>query len=457
MCKVSVILPSLNVAKYIKQCIESVINQTLNDIEIISVDAGSTDGTAEILKEYAAKDSRIILLHSDVKSYGHQMNLGIKKATGDYIGIVETDDYVETDMFEKLYAVAKNNDADIAKGLMYINYEYENFKNIETFGDYLNPYPGLESTVINPNDDPKVFLYNPNLWNGIYKRDFLDKNQIFFNETAGAAFQDIGFHHQIFDYAQRVVYIKNFLYHYRVLRQGSSSWNDKILRNVYQEYKWLFDIGRLNIGKDTVIFKMAFDMLAEYKKVLQYCDFDVTSINDSGILLFFRKVLLNLNTNDAFSETGIERELYLFLLNNGWFEKAYKRQVDIIHAWWNTFYHNAVKNGLVLFGAGNVGKFLIPFLIRNGLPPIAYLDNNEKLWGTELDFPVKEPFVIQPPQFVFKSHAESTYLIATKKYGNEIKKQLICAGIKENNIVIYDDSDKVLHKALEEVLYLIQK
>ena len=96
--KVSVIMPSLNVGKYIRESLTSVCNQTLKEIEIICVDAGSTDGTLEIIKEFAASDKRIKVIHSDKKSYGYQMNVGIHEAQGDYIGIVETDDAVLGDM-----------------------------------------------------------------------------------------------------------------------------------------------------------------------------------------------------------------------------------------------------------------------------------------------------------------------------------------------------------------------
>lgn len=104
MYKISVILPSLNVESYIKQCINSVINQTLDDIEIICVDAGSTDGTLEILGDYVNKDSRVKLIHSNKKSYGYQMNLGIKEANGEYIAIVETDDFIKNTML-KIYII----------------------------------------------------------------------------------------------------------------------------------------------------------------------------------------------------------------------------------------------------------------------------------------------------------------------------------------------------------------
>ena len=86
--KVSVILPSFNVREYIDECIVSVINQTLYDIEIICVDAGSTDGTLKVLQKYETRDSRIKVVVSDKKSYGYQMNLGIAAARGIYIGIV---------------------------------------------------------------------------------------------------------------------------------------------------------------------------------------------------------------------------------------------------------------------------------------------------------------------------------------------------------------------------------
>ena len=106
----SIIMPSLNVAPYIRQCIESVLGQTAEDIEILCVDAMSTDGTLEILREYAGQDPRVRLILSDKKSYGYQMNLGLDAAQGEYIGIVETDDWVDADMFATLLQAANEND-----------------------------------------------------------------------------------------------------------------------------------------------------------------------------------------------------------------------------------------------------------------------------------------------------------------------------------------------------------
>ena len=112
--KVSVILPSYNVGHYIDECLQSVINQSLLDIEIICVDADSVDGTKEIIGSYLS-DSRIKLVTSQKKSYGYQVNLGMSLARGEYVSIVETDDFIAADMLEKLYSIAKKEDADIVK------------------------------------------------------------------------------------------------------------------------------------------------------------------------------------------------------------------------------------------------------------------------------------------------------------------------------------------------------
>jgi glycosyltransferase involved in cell wall biosynthesis len=137
MTKISIILPSYNVAKYIEECIESVINQTLKETEIICVDAGSTDGTIDILENYAKKDSRIIIVHSNKKSYGYQVNIGINKAKGKYIGIVETDDFIDKKMYEELYDYANKLDADVVK-TPFIEYLNKRIYNVCYYAEKLN-------------------------------------------------------------------------------------------------------------------------------------------------------------------------------------------------------------------------------------------------------------------------------------------------------------------------------
>lgn len=106
MVKVSVIMPMYNQEKYIVECLSSVVRQTLKEIEIIVVNDGSTDGSMALVRGFAEKDPRIVVIDKPNSGYGHSMNVGIRRATGEYIGIVETDDYVEEDMFKDLYEAA---------------------------------------------------------------------------------------------------------------------------------------------------------------------------------------------------------------------------------------------------------------------------------------------------------------------------------------------------------------
>ena len=115
MVKISIIMPSKNVAGYIEECLHSVQKQTLEDLEILCVDAFSSDGTRDILKQHAKEDRRIRIIDDVVGSTGYAFNAGLKAASGKYIGIVETDDYVEPTMFEVLYSIAEEYDLDYVK------------------------------------------------------------------------------------------------------------------------------------------------------------------------------------------------------------------------------------------------------------------------------------------------------------------------------------------------------
>lgn len=218
--KVSIIMPTLNVKPYIKQCIESVVNQTLKDIEIIIVDAGSTDGTLEILKEYESKDSRITLLHSDKKSYGHQMNMAIDMMTGEYMGIVETDDYVAYEMFEELYKLSNNGEYDLVKS----SFIYVNEDTNEIYKDknmYKQQIP--DDKPFNLKDNAYLLTGHPSIWAGIYKTDFIKSNNIKFMEAPGGGWVDNPFFHETACLAKTIRYTDEAYYYYRESNPNSSS------------------------------------------------------------------------------------------------------------------------------------------------------------------------------------------------------------------------------------------
>ena len=122
MSKVSVVVPIYKVERYLGNCIESLIGQTLKDIEIILVDDGSPDNCPSICDEYAAKDGRIKVIHKPNGGVSAARNDGLKAATGEYIIFCDSDDWMELDAFEVLYEAATTNDSDIAIGDVYMTY-----------------------------------------------------------------------------------------------------------------------------------------------------------------------------------------------------------------------------------------------------------------------------------------------------------------------------------------------
>ena len=209
--KVSILMPSLNSVAFIRECMDSVVNQTLQEIEIICVDAGSTDGTLEILKEYERKDSRIRIIISDKKSMGYQYNLGLDAATGEYVGMVETDDWIELNTFESLWTTANKQDVDIVAANQYL---YHTKPEV-----YNHPFENLSKCpyerVFCPRDVLQSFAVKPLIWSAIYRRSMLKENSIRFNETPGASFQDISFHFMVMTVAKTAFFLDRYFYHYR--------------------------------------------------------------------------------------------------------------------------------------------------------------------------------------------------------------------------------------------------
>jgi len=240
MPKVSIIVPTYNVEKYLKECLDSVVNQTLNDIEIICVDDGSTDNSGKILDEYASKDNRIKVIHKKNGGYGKAMNVGLDNATGEYIGIVEPDDYIELNMYETLYNKAKEMDVDLIKA------DFNRFtgkgNNLEKSYNKLDASDCYYNIVINPQKDFTPFKFIMNTWSGIYKREFIEKNKIRHNETPGASFQDNGFWFQTFMFASKIYFVDKPFYMNRRDNPNSSVKNREKVYTFTEEYKFIRNI-----------------------------------------------------------------------------------------------------------------------------------------------------------------------------------------------------------------------
>lgn len=214
---VSILVPVYNVSKYLRQCIDSVVNQTLKNIEIVCINDGSTDDSLEILKSYAAKDPRIKIIDKKNTGYGNSMNIAMDNATGEYIGIVESDDFAELNMFEKLYNEAVKDDLDVSRCNFYY-YTTEDNKNVKSELGWVK-----HNKVYAPNEEWGVFYQQPSVWANLYRSSFLKDNNIRFLETPGASYQDTAFTFKVYSLAKRFKIIEDALLHYRVDSSGSSS------------------------------------------------------------------------------------------------------------------------------------------------------------------------------------------------------------------------------------------
>lgn len=290
----SLILPSYNVGPYISECIESALNQTLADIEIICVDAKSEDGTLEILQDYKKRamsgewlGKRIELIVSDKRSYGYQVNLALEKATCKYVAILETDDFVVTDMYEKLVDISEAMELDYIRG------EYDFFTTTEDGSReyrHVHHYAPVNELLLDVGSE-YIMTYDQNLWKGIYRREFLLDNNIHLNETEGASFQDIGFNMQVFSYAKRAYYIDESFYRYRRDREGSSIHSLNCFRFYVQELEFLhrLDPDYKKLYWPGIYERFACALCGEYHKAIK--QFNISP--DSEYLAPYMPILIN--------------------------------------------------------------------------------------------------------------------------------------------------------------------
>ena len=242
MPKVSVIVPAYNVEPYVRKAMTSLQCQTLNDMEFICINDGSKDGTLAILQEFAAEDPRFIIVDKENGGYGVAMNIGLSKATGEYIGILEPDDHVPVEMFGDLYKVAAANDLDFVKA------DFYRFAQDPESGNVFYAYNRLDRSlewynrVVDPSVTPQLTKFIMNTWSGIYRRSFLEEFGIRHHETPGASYQDNGFFWQTFMHARRAMFIDTPYYLNRRDNPNSSVKDRGKVYAMNVEYAYIRDI-----------------------------------------------------------------------------------------------------------------------------------------------------------------------------------------------------------------------
>lgn len=266
--EVSIIVPVYNNEKYLRQCLDSIINQTFKDIEVILVDDGSTDNSASICEEYAKEDSRVVFIHSENKGVSNARNIGIDKSKGKFIMFCDSDDWIENDYIESHYDNIITKCVDIVHSGIYRNF----YKN-----DILkkNEAAGVSSGLyIHKNDLHRYLEYVLETMEGpflssyakIYKSDIIKNNNIYF-DTKMIFHEDFDF---TLRYLQRVesIYIsKDIKYYYRAIL-GNQGLKKRNKNNV------IYEVSKYHKELNNLIKSLEYDQsmkdYIEYKFIEYY-------------------------------------------------------------------------------------------------------------------------------------------------------------------------------------------
>lgn len=329
---ISIVIPVYNVEEWLDRCMESIVNQSYKDIEIILVDDGSTDNSLAICNEWEKKDNRIKVYHKSNEGLGPTRNFGLKKALGEYVAFIDSDDNVDADYIECFYNAALYSNADFVSG------EYKVYDCINGEISY-QPIDLDEGTYVTENEKQLVLnILNPSMWGKLFRKDFLLKNNIM---QPAIKYEDQAVRPIYVLTAEKIVHIKKAGYNYTINRQGSIMAKTICWRDMYTGTKYYLDY----------LKKSGF--LEKY--------YDILNINISLSLYEFKYIHI-CNINNCFNEL-YRKYFYLYI------EKLK-----------NIFYN---KKKYIIFGAGNIGKSMFKYIYSEKIAYIA--DNNQEIVGKFLN------------------------------------------------------------------------
>ena len=361
MPKVSVIVPVYNVKKYLNECLDSIAGQTLKDIEIICIDDGSTDGSGDILDQFARSDSRFCVLHKQNEGYGAAMNDGITLAHGEYLGIVESDDYIHPEMYEVLYEKAHLENLQIVKADFSI---FQKKMREYIWKCKLTGEADLYENSFNPQEDVRGMYSSMYTWAGIYQTAFIRQNHIMHNHTPGASYQDNGFWFQTWMYAERAAFVNRDFYRYRKDNAESSIYSKGKMEAFSKEYQFIHDqIAQSNIPDKRKYYSICAEEYLAHEMESLY-RVDETKLDE----------MMNLMKKEAqkyweggeydlryFPESRLKEILfYLFCQEEAKKEiLAERKRLDEIRKLFSS------ENKIILYGGGVFARNLIGYLIQN--------------------------------------------------------------------------------------------
>ena len=419
---ISVILPVHNTKKYIKQCMDSILAQTYDDIEILAIDS-STDETTDIIRKYFDNNKKIRHIVDLNGSYGYKLNLGISEARGEYLAIVDSDDYIMPDMFETLLQEIECNQLDFVKS------DFESFcvdGGKEIIVEYKNNM--WDSTyyekILNFKENVELLnMISVSIWTGLYRTSFVKSNKITLHESPAASFQDTGFSVFTHIYANRVKYINKSFYKYRTDNSDSSVKSQKKYKVIADEWRWIETRLRQQGVSSDIMMQIAlkkyssyywnYDRLSNVARIMFSC-YVFEEIQEEYIAKNYRKHC------PEFLRNQIRR----YLLSRMQYEQIIKdfEKLDSI----------LKKGNVVVASAGTLGKRIIEYDSINGFNGVSEICDAKEF-----------EFYVEGKKFNTKKYgnidvSDKDIILANKNNFNEIKKVLIANGADINRIYVFD-------------------
>lgn len=315
--KISIIVPVYKVEPYIHKCVDSILNQTFKDFEVILVDDGSPDNCGKICDEYAQKDDRVVVIHKENGGQATARNSGLDIARGEYIGFVDSDDYIEEDMYEFLYNLCIDNNCDIA-----------NCSSTIYFKDRVQVNGGHGLMIHNTNEAMRVamegVLYDECLWTKLIKKELFKNLRI----PVGIAYEDTAFTYKLIDRAKRICCKGEAKYNY-IKRDNSTM--DRAIKEVkidavlvYEEmYKFIEE--KYPELTDLVALKLANNTMSVMNLIIKQNNFE--KYKDD---YFKIAKILNTKFKKTIKLKGYPRNVKILLFANKINPIIYKRIIKII-------------------------------------------------------------------------------------------------------------------------------
>lgn len=434
--KVSVILPFRGKDSSIETRMDSVLGQTLSDIEVLCVDTGADEETRERLAQYAREDARVKLFRDDTGIMGAAKNLAIRSASGEYVGFVEQDDVVASTMYETLMRFADTHpQADVIKG------DYDSFEVIDdhpftVHRKLLSPRENDYERILNPRKHSYLFDIDMFHGTGIYRRNFLSRYNIRYRETAGTAYEDHGFWFQIFALANGVVFLPCSVYRHHV-DDAEHFINKQSPFSICEEY----DFAEQRVHNYRGIMEAV--RIPYLAKRYKSCACVLRQMDEEGRSAFVQRMHEDfvMRIKDA-RDVGkifppnfcrrLHRELKLLLQQPGAYLEDTEKQLQSYPRRQKKFADWAARKKTEIVGAGTLGTLAQILLARYGVRIDAFVDFEASRMETIVNgVPVKPLAQLDDVQ-------ERQFLITAETDSKAVKERLQASGIKDSNIKLFE-------------------